>query len=137
MGLEQSIQSINYFAVLAAALSAFIIGGLWYSVLFGRVWMRENEFDEARLKQSKMVPIFGGAFVLSVLIAFVLALFLGPERTALMGSSAGFMVGLFWVAAALGITYLFERKSFTLFWINAGYHILTFTLMGLILGVWR
>jgi len=52
-----------------------------------------------------------------------------------IGALTGFSVGLFWVATAMGTTYLFERKSLKLFAINAGYHISTFTIMGLILGM--
>ncbi len=137
MDFQQSLDSINYFAVLVAALSAFIIGGLWYSVLFAKAWMVENDFKEETLRNSNMATIFGGSFILSLLISFVLALFLGPDRDALNGTLAGFMAGLFWVATAMGITYLFERKSMKLFLINAGYHVITFTLMGLILGVWK
>jgi hypothetical protein len=137
MSFQQTFESINYFAVIIAALSAFIIGGLWYSVLFAKVWMVENGFDEEKLKNGNMGIIFGGSFICSLIISFVLVLFLGPERDAMFGASAGFMAGLFWVATAMGITYLFERKSFKLFLINAGYHVITFTIMGLILGAWR
>jgi hypothetical protein len=137
MDFQQSLDSINYFAVLVAALSAFIIGGFWYSVLFAKAWMVENDFEEETLRNSNMAKIFGGAFILSLIISFVLALFLGPERDALTGTLAGFMAGLFWVATAMGITYLFERKSMKLFLINAGYHVITFTIIGLILGVWK
>ena len=137
MDFQQSLESINYFAVVVAALSAFIIGGLWYSVLFAKAWMVENGFDEETLKSSNMAKIFGGAFIYSLIISFVLVLFLGPERDAVMGATAGFMAGLFWVATAMGITYLFERKSLKLFLINAGYHVFTFTIIGLIVGVWN
>ena len=137
MDFQQSLASINYFAVIVAALSAFIIGGLWYSVLFAKAWMVENGFDEDTLRKSNMVKIFGGSFILSLIISFVLALFLGPERDAMMGATAGFVAGLFWVATAIGITYLFERKSLKLFFINAGYHVITFTIMGLLLGLWK
>eukprot|EP00130_Batrachochytrium_dendrobatidis_P008285 XP_006683160.1 hypothetical protein BATDEDRAFT_92921 [Batrachochytrium dendrobatidis JAM81] len=131
------MDSINYLAVIAAALSAFLIGGVWYSVLFAKPWMKENGFDEAELRNSNMGKIFGGSFIFSLIISFVFVLFLGPERNAAIGALAGFMAGLFWVAAAMGITYLFERKSLKLFLINAGYHVVTFTVMGLILGVWK
>jgi len=137
MDFQQSLDSINYFAVLIAGLSAFIIGGLWYSVLFAKAWMVENKFTEETLRNSNMAKIFGGSFILSLLISFVLALFLGPDRNALIGTLAGFMAGFFWVATAMGITYLFERKSMKLFLINAGYHVITFTVMGLILGMWK
>ena len=137
MDLQQSLETINYWAVIVSALTAFVIGGLWYSLLVEKSWMKENNFDEEALKKSNMGMIFGGAFIFSLIISFVLALFLGPERNATMGASAGFMAGLFWVAAAMGITYLFERKSLKLFLINAGYHVVTFTLIGFILGIWR
>ena len=137
MDFQQSLESINYLAVLVAALSAFIIGGLWYSVLFAKPWMVENGFDDEQLKKGNMGMIFGGSFILSFVISFVLVLFLGPERDALFGAMAGFLAGLFWVATAMGITYLFERKSLKLYLINAGYHVITFTVIGFILGVWR
>ena len=137
MDFQQSLEAINYFAVVVAALSAFIIGGLWYSGLFAKPWMVENGFDEETLKSSNMAKIFGGSFIFSLIISFVFALFLGPERDAVMGATAGFMAGLFWVATAMGITYLFERKSLKLFLINAGYHVITFTIVGLIIGVWN
>ena len=95
MDFQQSIESINYFAVLVAALSAFLIGGLWYSFLFAKPWMKENGFTEEQL-ECNMGKIFGGSFVFSLIISFVLVLFLGPERTAIFGASAGFMAGLFW-----------------------------------------
>src|SRR4051794_15727453 len=123
MDLQQSLETINYWAVVVAALTAFVTGGLWYSLLFEKSWMKENNFDEETLKRVNMGKIFGGAFIFSLIISFVLALFLGPERNAMIGASAGFMAGLFWVAAAMGITYLFERKSLKLFFINAGYHV--------------
>ena len=136
MDFSQSMESINYLAVIVAALSAFVIGGLWYSVLFSKSWMVENGFDEEKLKQGNMGIIFGGSFILSLIISFVFVLFLGPERDAMFGASAGFIAGLFWVATAMGITYLFERKSLKLFLINAGYHVVTFTVIGFILGLW-
>jgi hypothetical protein len=37
----------------------------------------------------------------------------------------------------MGITYLFESRSMRLFLVNAGYHAVTFVVMGGILGVWK
>lgn len=136
MDFQQSFESMNYFAVVVSALSAFVIGGLWYSVLFEKAWMKENGFNQEDLWNSNMAKIFGGSFFLSLVISFILALFLGADRDAMSGAMAGFMAGIFWVAAAMGITYLFERRSLKLLLINAGYHVVTFTIMGLIHGMW-
>lgn len=137
MNFGEAFETINYLAVLVAALSAFVIGGLWYSVLFTKQWMHENGFTQEKLAQGNMGMIFGGSFALSLLISIGFVWFLGPERDAASGAWTGFAVGVLWVAAAMGITYLFERKSLKLFLINAGYHVLTFTLIGLIIGGWR
>ena len=53
------MESINYFAVLVAALSAFPIGGLWYSLLFAKPWMKEIGFNEEEFSKSNMGKIFG------------------------------------------------------------------------------
>ena len=36
--LEFKLGEINYLAVLAAGLATFMLGGLWYTALFGRLW---------------------------------------------------------------------------------------------------
>lgn len=128
---------INIWAVLAAAVASFFLGGLWYSpMLFGRTWQREAGLSDAQIANGNMPLIFGGAFVLSLLAAWMFAVFLGPRPTMEQGLMYGFSAGLFWVTASFGINYLFERKSLKLFAINAGYHTLQFTLIGLILALW-
>jgi hypothetical protein len=130
--------TLNYLAILVAALSTFIIGGLWYSpAVFGKIWMQENGFTEEGMKNSNMVKIFGLAFVLGLIAAVNLAMFLGEESDPLMGAFYGFLAGFGWVATFVGTHYLFERKSFKLFLINAGYSIVALTVMGLIIASWK
>ena len=132
------MEGLNIWAVLVAALSTFLIGGLWYSrALFGNLWMRENGFTDESLKGSNMTKIFGLAFLLALIAAVNLAMFLGPENRPEMGALWGFAAGFGWVATFLGTIYLFERKSFTLFLINAGYSIVSLTVMGVILAAWK
>ena len=71
------MDSINPGAVLAAALSSFLLGGLWYSkILFGNIWMREAGYDESGGHHPARV--FGVGFVFSLIGAYVFARFLGP-----------------------------------------------------------
>lgn len=128
---------INYLAVFVAALLGFIIGGLWYGPLFGKQWMKEMNFTEESLKKSNMARIFGLSFVLSLVISFNLAAFLGEKADLMWGLTAGALAGIGWVAASIGITYLFGRKSLRLFLIDAGYQAVTYTLMGGLLGIWK
>ena len=128
---------VNYVAVALAALSAFLLGGLWYSpALFANRWMRLTGQSEETLKGGTMALIFGGAFVLNLIAAYVLAMFLGdlPWR---YGALYGLAIGLCWVATSLGVNYLFERRPLGLWLINAGYFILQFTAMGAIIGAFN
>ena len=124
--------NINWLAVLLAALAGFIVGGLWYSVLFAKVWQREAGVTDEQLKHGT-VRVFVGSFLLAAVMAVVLAVFIG-DGGAGFGALAGLATGTAWVAAALGVNYLFERRSLTLFAINASYNIVTFTAMGAIIG---
>jgi hypothetical protein len=127
----------NLWAVIAAAAASFVLGGLWYSpVLFAKAWQQEAGFSDEQLANANMGLIFGLAFVLCLVAAFVFALFLGPRPPLALGLGAGFSAGLCWVTASFGINYLFERKSLKLFLINGGYHTLQFTVIGLILALW-
>jgi uncharacterized protein DUF1761 len=124
---------VNYLAVLLAALSAFLIGGLWYSALFAKPWARATGQSEDVLKSGNMAVIFGGSFIFNLIAAYVLAMFVAGMNMQ-HAAAAGFAVGLCWVATALGVTYLFERRPFALWLINGGYQIVQFTAMGAILG---
>lgn len=129
---------LNYLALFVAALSTFLIGGLWYSpAVFGKAWMRENGFKEEDMKGGNMVKIFGLSFLLAVISAVNLAMFMGPENDPTMGALWGFLAGTGWVATFVGTHYLFERKSFTLFLINAGYSVVALTIMGIIIAAWK
>ena len=127
MGLD-----ISWLGVLLAALATFVVGGLWYSVLFAKVWQREAGVTDDQLKRGT-VRVFVGSFLLGLVMAVVLAAFIG-DGGAGFGALAGLAAGAAWVAAALGINYLFERRSLTLFAINASYNVVAFTAMGAIIG---
>lgn len=129
--------TINYMAVLAAAISAFLLGGFWYSVLFKSAWLKASGLTPEQVEAGNPAVIFGLAFLLSLLAAFVFAMFLGPRPSLALGLGAGFSAGLCWVAGSFGINYLFEGKSVKLWLINGGYHTAQFTIYGLILALWH
>ena len=126
---------MNYWAVLVAAVSSFLLGGLWYSpVLFGAAWNRENGGQPQAGHPAK---VFGISFAFSLVAAGAFATWLGqaPElRTALM---SGLLAGFGFVAASFGINYQFAQRSFKLWLIDGGYHTVQFALFGLILGLWH
>jgi hypothetical protein len=131
--------NINYFAVLAAALSTFILGGLWYSpLLFGKAWMRANKFSDTDVQTFSKARMFGWSIIFSLVMALNLAMFLAaPDTNASWGATAGALAGLGWVAMSIAMVGLFENKSWSYIAINSGYMTVAFTVMGLIIGAWR
>ena len=127
---------VNLIAVLLCGVASLLLGGLWYSpMLFAGAWQRAAGLSDEQAKSGNMALIFGGAFVLSLVAAYVFGMFLGDSMPLAGAVGAGFSAGLCWVGSAFGINYLFERRPFGLWAINAGYHTLQFTLFGLILGL--
>jgi len=99
--------------------------------------MRANSFTEGHLRKRNPAVVFGVSFVLSLVIAFNLAAFIGPQASLTWGMTAGGLAGIGWVATAFAVTGLFERRSLAYVVINAGYWIVSFVVMGGIIGVWK
>ena len=127
---------VNWIAVLACGIASLVLGGLWYSPpVFAKPWQAAAGLSDEQAQGGNMALIFGGAFLLSLLAAAVFAMFIGTEMSVGAATAAGFSAGLCWVAASFGINYLFERRPLKLWLINGGYHMLQFTLFGLIIGL--
>ena len=135
MEFSTVVQNLNWLAVFVAALSTFLIGGIWYAV-FEKSWMASNRFSSEDLKSRKMPLVFGLSFLLAFIMSLNLAMFIGKEGM-VFGTIAGFMAGFGWVALAIGIISLFENRPLKYVLINGGYMVVAFTLMGAILGAWK
>jgi hypothetical protein len=129
--------SINYLAVGLAALAAFILGFLWYTVIFAKPWQALIGMGKGKAGASQ-TPNLGrllvGSLILEIIMAFNLAAFLGNGIGAMGGAFYGLLAGLGWVGLAFGVNYMFEGKPFKLWLINAGYNAVVFTVMGAIIG---
>lgn len=157
----------NFLAILAAAISALVVGFVWYNPkVFGNAWMKAAGMSEEQVKGGNMAKIFG----LSLLFAIMLALSLqsitihqmgafsmvgGDLETALPSYQAfmddygdafrtfkhgvfhGVFAGIFIALPILGTNALFERKGAKYIFINSGYWIITLAIMGGIICAWR
>lgn len=123
-------------AVVVAAVSSFVVGGIWYGPLFGKAWMRASGITEEKAREANMAKVMGLSFLLQLVAAAVLLMFIGPEAAPGFAVAAAAAVGLFWVAPALGVVYLFEQRPLGHWAVNAGYNVVAFTVMGIVLGFW-
>jgi hypothetical protein len=138
MDMQNAFQNLSWPAIIVAAVSAFILGGLWYSpLMFVERWMKETGLTKESTKKTNMFKVFGLSFILSLIASFFLAMFIGPHAGAGFGALAGFMAGLGWVFTFMGISYLFEARTLVHFLINSMYSVVSLTIMGLIIGLWQ
>ena len=91
---------MNYWAILVAAVSSFLLGGLWYSpVLFGNAWNRENGGVPPAGHPAR---VFGVALLFSLVAAACFAWWLGPAPSLASALQAGAVAGGGFVAASFG-----------------------------------
>jgi hypothetical protein len=139
------MHSLNWVAILVAAVSTMVVGFLWYSpLLFAKPWMREMGYDpndEAKTEEMKKSAgkAYGGSFVASLISAFTLALVLHGLRAEdwHFGIMASFHIWLGFVATVQFTGALFMKQSMKLFGINTGYQLVCYLVMGTILTVWK
>jgi hypothetical protein len=129
---------VNWPAVIVAALSGFAVGGIWYAPpLFGNAWMADSKLTAEEIQKGNKAKIFGFTALFSLIMAANLAMFLAEAKTDVTwGATAGFLAGI-WTFGAIAIHSLFELRSWRYIFINGGYSIVSLTLMGAIIGLWR
>lgn len=129
------MDGINVWAVLVAAVSAFVLGGLWYSpMLFGTRW--NLDAGMTRDKGGHPGRVFGVAFVFALIAAAAFAWFLGPDPSVRDALQKALVVGAAFVATSFGINYQFANRPVTMWLIDAGYHLMQFVLYALVLAYW-
>jgi Protein of unknown function (DUF1761) len=133
---------IKYPAVIVATLIHFLLGGLWYSLLFQNKFLQLINWSPATVRQmesqshTKELII---AFVTSLVLVYILAHFVQYTKAT---SAAGGIQTAFWlwlgfiVTTNLG-TVLFELRPLGLYLINMGYQFVGCALAGVILAIWR
>lgn len=123
-------------AVVVAALSGFMVGGLWYGPIFGKPWLAATGFTAEQLKRDgSPMRSYLTAFVANLIGAYALAAVLGADVGTMDGAFAGLFVGLAWVATAFATSYAFENRGMPLLMINAGYQVVALMVTGAVIGL--
>jgi hypothetical protein len=67
------VMSINWLAVIVAALVPTVVGFIWYNPrVFGNTWMKAADMTDEKVKGGNMPLIFGLSFVFSLMLAMVM-----------------------------------------------------------------
>ena len=134
---------MNHLGIFVCAVSIFLLGAPWYSkVMFLNAWAKANGIDPKAprdpTKSKHPASVFGIAFIMAWIAAYAFAILVGPgAHTLPHWLHHGFVCGTGIAATSFAINYQFVNKPTVLLLIDGGYHIVQFTLYGLILGLWQ
>jgi hypothetical protein len=137
---------INMLAILVAVVVNFVIGFLWYTPLFGKIWGKEMGYDpnmkvDGSVLAKGMIFMVIGNFFFAWVFAHNMAAWEFVPGSTEMGimskvlSSAIFTWLGFYFPGLLG-SIVWEKKSWTLFFINGGYHLVSLLVVAMILASW-
>jgi len=131
----------NYLAVIVAAVVYWLLGAVWFGMIFGNQWMKLEHISEeqvASMKGAAVAVPYIVSFLTGVVIAFVLAQLCAWRNasTAARGASLGVLLWLGIVAPVTYTTNMYEMRPTNLFLINEGYVLVGLLVMGAILGAW-
>jgi ABC-type nitrate/sulfonate/bicarbonate transport system permease component len=137
MDFTINFSAINLLVVFAATVVANLLGGLWYSpIMFGKPWRKANNMTHTDGEIGGSSGTFVASFILHLVSASLLAALLGPSAGGMVGLQLGALIGFSFVMTAMGVTNLFEHRRSILILINSGYHIVSLSLVGYIIGQW-
>lgn len=131
---------VNFWAVLAATASTMVVGSVWYAQgVFGKQWIKLARIDMSKDRGNVFKPIAITA-VVSLITAYVLAhvtylsnQFFGHSFLQDAVTTA-FWMWLGFTATRFATHDAFEGRPSTLTIINVSNELVTFMVMGLIIG---
>ena len=138
---------INMTAVLIAVVANFILGYIWYTVLFGKAWATEMRYymtqkPPASEMMKGMIFMVIGNFLMAYVFAHNMAVWNPvtwgqPDAGMSLGQTAGMAAFFTWLGfyfpGDLGRT-AWERHSWKLFFINTGFHFLALLVAAMIIA---
>jgi surface polysaccharide O-acyltransferase-like enzyme len=128
----------NYAAVFVAAIAYWLLGALWFGVLFGKPWMALENISIEQAKTMNPVLPYVITFVLNLLIAYALAqvCIWRNANTIGRGASVGVLLWIGFIGPITYTTYMYEMRPKELFAINEFFPLAGLVLMGAIIGAW-
>lgn len=137
-----SFPVVNYLAVLVASIVIFVLGGLWYSLVFAKPWMalmgKTKEELEAGVTGGAMAVRFSLAFVTGLVIAWAMAVVIHhfPPYNLTRAAAVGLFCWAGFAAPTSFATAIFSSTPKKLWLINSGYNAVSFVLAALIIVAW-
>ena len=136
------LSQVNYLAVAATSFIFFFLGSLWFSALFGSIWVKELKNHNVIIKEptksalmTKMFLTFGNNVLASLAMAILVNL--TGSTTVISGIILGIIVTVGFATTTLASVFIWENRSLKLFLIDIGYPALGIITAAVLLSVWH
>jgi hypothetical protein len=133
---------MNWLAILCAGAAYWVLGFVWYVLLFGKVWaaeLRRHSGERPPPTSAEMAAKMVGTFVSNLIAAGAMAYLF--RRTGIEDMShalrLGAAAGVGFSATAITVAYIWESKPTKVWFIDAGYNIIGGLLLAAILVSWH
>lgn len=129
---------VNFLAVLVAAIVSMGIGALWYNVLFGKLMAKLSGKTPEDTEKKATWVVYVLDFISLFVTAYVLGIFLDYVNVynVLVSMFVGFIAWLGFIATNTLGGVLWEKKPWSVYLLKNAHHLITFIVIGLILGLW-
>ena len=134
---------MNWLAILCAGVAYFVLGFVWYSLLFGKIWAAEQVRhcggEGSAPAKREFVGMLLANFISNLVASAAIAYLLHRTGTADLqhalklgaGLAAGFSI------TTLTVVHVWEKKSTKVWMIDASYHLIGCLIAAAILVSWR
>ena len=138
---------VNFLAIFLAVVTNFVLGFIWYTPLFGKLWASEMGFDPKEkppggAMAKGMIFMIVGNFLMAWVFYHNMAVWnpetwgLGPSETT-PAANAGMAALFTWLGFFLPVdlgAVAWEKKSWKIFSINTSYHLASLLVVAMILA---
>jgi hypothetical protein len=137
-----NLGEINWLAVAVAALATFMLGGVWYTALFGKAWQKAHHIDETKMtemQKARPMPVFlAWQMVCYIIISFGMAVIITGTGIASLSEGATLGACIWVVVAAVVLTnHLPTPTEWTGYFIDVSYQAIYCVGTGALLGAWQ
>jgi hypothetical protein len=127
------MDNFSYLAVLIGGVAFFLLGAVWYSLLFRKPWMAGMGVDPSTPPQAPPFVPLAGTFIANLVVAWVIE-FIVRDAGVGYGACRGTVVGLA-AAAVIGQNALYDaERPKSLAVINGAYALVGSAIVGAIAG---
>jgi hypothetical protein len=128
---------LNWLAIAVAAVAYFMLGALWYGMLFKNAWIKGSGID---MNSPQAKKGGGSLMVFTLILEFITAIGIailagriGATGGVISGIKLGLLTGICFASIAVWISFMYQMKSKTMMAIDGGYHVLGHVISGAII----